>query len=83
MNLIAAINQLKQEVQTKTSEIDQINRAIKLLQGSAIIQKTKGRRRGHHMSPQSIEKIRASQKARWAAIKGSTSKKKTRLGNKS
>jgi len=63
MAMTNVIQQLKNEVEDKNLEIKKINKAITLLQnGKGTRQYTTGRR----MSPEAIEKIRASQKKLWA-----------------
>ncbi len=75
MALTNVINQLKNELKTHTREMGRINNAISLLQGRVAAAKNSAHTR-RKMSAATIEKIRAAQKARWAAVKKKTPTKK-------
>ena len=65
-------------VEVLKAEVQRLNKAIALLEGSDTSpSKINTKRVSRKMSPEAIEKIRASQKKRWAAIKkkAPTSKK--------
>lgn len=76
MALTKAIEQLKAELKSKTSEAEKINKAIKLLENGSSTVTPYPFKKKRKMSPEAIEKIRAAAKKRWADIKKKTPTKK-------
>lgn len=76
MALLSAVEQLKKEIKIKEAEIARINQAIQLLNEGKVKTKTTSGRKGHPMSAETIAKIKATQKKRWAAIKKKNPTKK-------